>query len=245
MHMQSCMEMRYCLGMADPSEPSPTQVARMMSPSASQLAVPLVVNGVAPLVAYGLVRPHVSSDAVALTVVLVFPFADVAFTRLRRRPVEPISVIALLAVALALVATVATHGDPLALKLRSSVITACFGAGCLLSLMLARPALFHMGRAFAMASDTAHGELVDRLWEHETLARQVRRLTVLWGLGLCAQAAINVVLALVASTGTFLAGSLLVDWLGLAALLVVTTVAIHRTADDLPTQPTDAAIPPR
>lgn len=214
-----------------------------MSPSAGQLAVPLLVNGVAPLIGYGALRPHLGSDALALTAVLVFPVADVAFTRLRGRPVEPVSVIALVAVVLALAATVATHGDPLALKLRSSVITAGFGAGCMLSLMLARPALFHMGRAFASASDAAHGELVDRLWENKTLARRVRHLTVLWGLGLCAQAAINVVLALVASTGAFLAGSLLVDWLGLAALLMVTTVVIHRTADDLPAGTTDAAVP--
>ena len=52
-----------------------------MVPSIRVLGPRLLVAGVLPLIGYGLLRPHVGSDATALAAVMIFPLADIARER--------------------------------------------------------------------------------------------------------------------------------------------------------------------
>lgn len=203
---------------------------RSMLPSAAEMRVPLLVNGVLPLVAYAALRPAIGSDVVALAAMLVFPVLDVTVALLRRRPPEPVAVIAFTTVVLTLAGTVLLSGGPLLLKIRPSTVTMVFGIGCLASLLLPRPAMFHVGRSFAVARDPGCGDAVDALSHDPQVRATLRWLTLVWGLALLAQGAINIVLALSTTTGLFLVGSFVVDWAGLAALLVFTATSVRRLA---------------
>ena len=56
-----------------------TDWTSQMIPNVRQLAPNFLIAGVLPLIGYGLLRPHVSSDAVALMAVLVFPVGEIAW----------------------------------------------------------------------------------------------------------------------------------------------------------------------
>ena len=71
------------------------ELARSMVPSLRRLAPQVLIAGVLPIVAYGVLRPHVSSDAVALAAVMVFPLGELAYERIRQGHLEPIGIISL------------------------------------------------------------------------------------------------------------------------------------------------------
>ena len=138
--------------MTDTQRPEAT-LARAMVPDLRELAPVLVVAGILPIVAYGFLRPHVHSDAVALAAVLVFPVGEIIFERLRRGRLEPVGIIALAGIGIGLVGAVALHGDALLLKMRDSVLTGLFGVMCIGSLVARRPTMFYVGRLFATGGD--------------------------------------------------------------------------------------------
>ena len=119
-------------------EPTP-EYTRSMVPPARTLLPQILFAGVLPLIAYVVLRPHVASDWAALTIVMVFPAAEIVFQRIRHRRFEPIGIIALLGIAIGLIGAVALHGDATLLKVRDGLITGVFGAVCLASLLGRRP----------------------------------------------------------------------------------------------------------
>ena len=106
-----------------------------MVPSLRRLAPNLIVAGVFPVIGYAILRPHVSSDAVALAIVLVFPVAEIVVERLRHGRLEPVGIIALVGISLGLIGALAFNGDATLLKVRESIITGIFGVVCLASLV--------------------------------------------------------------------------------------------------------------
>ena len=190
-----------------------------MVPGLRRLAPNLVVAGVFPVIGYALLRPHVSSDATALAIVLAFPVAEIAFERWRERRFEPIGVIALIGITLGLIGAVAFNGDATLLKVRESVITGVFGLVCLISLAAPRPAMFYMGRLFATGADPARMAEFNEIWDLPTVPRRFRVVTAVWGVGLVGEAVFRTVLALSIPTETFLVVSQIVNWAVLGGLL--------------------------
>ena len=200
-----------------PSE-APTENWSMV-PNLRLLAPNLLVAGVFPIIAYALVRPHVSSDATGLALVLVFPVAEIVFERLRRGRFEPIGIIALIGISLGLIGAVAFNGNATLLKVRESVLTGAFGLVCLLSLAAPRPAMFYMGRMFATGGDPERTAEFNELWTLPTVPRRFRIVTLVWGIGLVGEAVFRTVLAFSIPTQTFLIISQIVNWVVLGALL--------------------------
>src|SRR4051812_11280281 len=130
--------------------PPPTQG---MVPSLRTLGPRILIAGVLPLIGYSLLRPHLSSDAMGLAIVSVFPIGDIAMERRRHGRFEPIGVIALVGLTAGLISALAFHGDATMLKIRESIFTGLFGLVCLGSLPAKRPVMFYLGRAFATAGD--------------------------------------------------------------------------------------------
>src|SRR2546423_727425 len=64
---------------ASTAEPEYPSYGASMVPNIRLLLPQLVVAGVFPVIAYHFLRPHVSSDAVALAAVMVFPVAETVF----------------------------------------------------------------------------------------------------------------------------------------------------------------------
>jgi hypothetical protein len=196
-----------------------------MVPSLRALAPQLLVAGVLPVVAYAFLRPHTSSDAVALAAVLVFPVGEIVFQRVRRGTFEPIGIIAMLGIGIGLVGAVALHGSATLLKVRESMVTGVFGLVCLASLPMRRPVMFYLGRAFATDGDPAKVADFDATWDLPTVPRRFRFVTAVWGLGLTGEAVLRFVLALTIPTQPFLVISQIVNWGVLGSLLWFSVVS--------------------
>jgi hypothetical protein len=190
-----------------------------MLPRLGSLVRQLVIAGLFPIVAYALMRPHVSSDAAALAIVLVFPAADVLGERVWRGRFEPIGIIVLAGICIGLVGALALHGDPLLLKMRESLLTGVFGLVCLLSLAAPRPAMFYLGKAFATGGDPGKAAEFDQRWQLPTVPGRFRISTAVWGISLTGEAALRTVLALNVSTQLFLILSQVISWTVLGGLL--------------------------
>lgn len=190
-----------------------------MVPSLRLLAPNLIVAGVFPVVGYALLRPHVSSDAVALAIVLIFPVAEIVFERARRGRFEPIGVIALIGITFGLIGAVVFNGDATLLKVRESLLTGVFGVVCLASLLAARPAMFYMGRLFATGGDPEQVAEFNQLWDLPTVPRRFRMVTAVWGVALVGEAIFRTILALSIPTESFLIISQVVNWTVLGGLL--------------------------
>ncbi|MGH9300828.1 MAG: VC0807 family protein [Acidimicrobiales bacterium] len=216
--------------------------ARHMVPSLRLIAPKILVAGVLPLVGYTLLRSHVSSDAVALAVVMVFPVAEIAFERVRHGRLEPVGIITLIGIVFGLVGALAFHGDATMLKLRESAITGLFGLVCLGSLLARLPAMFYLGRMFATDGDAAAVAQFNTIWDRPGAPRRFRRVTVVWGVALLGEMGLRTGLALTLSTGRFLAVAPLMGWVVIGALIWYSVRAIRAfERDDARTDPVAVA----
>jgi hypothetical protein len=174
---------------------------------------------VLPAVAYAGVRPHVSSDAVALGAITAFPLAEIAWERARRGRLEPIGVIVLAGIVAGLAASLLMGGDPLLLKIRESLLTGVLGLACLATLLTRRPATWYLARSFATGGDADKVVEFDARWNLPTVPLRFRVSTTVWGVGLAAEAGVRVLLALTLSTQVFLVVAQLISYGVLAGLL--------------------------
>ena len=199
--------------------PAETSMVQTMVPNVRHLLPQLLIAGVLPIVAYGFVRPHVDTDAVALAAVLVFPVGELAYERVRRGRLEPIGIIALIGIAIGLFGAIALDGNDLLLKIRDSALTGVFGLVCLATLVMHRPAMYYLARAFSTEGDPVKVAEFDEIWELEGVPRRFRIVTTVWGVALVAEAVVRISLALLISTQVFLVVAHVVGWSVLGGLL--------------------------
>jgi hypothetical protein len=200
-----------------------SDLSRNMIPSLRRLAPQIVVAGVLPVIGYALLRPHVSSDAVALASVMVFPAAETIYQRIEHGEFDPVGLIALVGIGIGLVGAVLLHGDATLLKVRESLITGFFGLLCLLSLATERPAMFYLGRAFATAGDPDKVNEFNQIWDLPGVPRRFRVVTAVWAGGLLGEAVLRTMLALSLPTERFLVIAPIVNWGVLGGLLWFTS----------------------
>jgi hypothetical protein len=213
-----------------------------MVPSVRAIAPQVFVAGILPVVIYSIIRPYLHSDVQGLLLILIFPLAEIIFEARRSGRLEPIGIISLAGIALGVLAAVGFGGSTLLLKVRSSAITGSFGCACLASLLLPKPAMWHLARAFATEGDPAKRRAFDRLWELPTAPGRFKAITSIWGIALVAEAALQVALALALTTGRFLAASQALNATVLIALIVGSR-AFVRASEPLLTSATSPSNP--
>ena len=177
------------------------------APSFRSLGPGAIGGAVVPLAVYYLVRSHVHGDAPALMIAGAPAAAWVAIQWIRQRRIDPIGTIVLFGFVTGILASVLLGGSAFVLKVRDSAFTALFGLGCLVSLTRARPVMFYIGRALSAGDDPAKLAAYEELWALPTAPRTFRLITAAWGVGLMAEAAARVLLAIALPTGAFLAAS--------------------------------------
>jgi hypothetical protein len=163
----------------------------------------------APLVAYALVRPQVSSDALGLAIAAAIPIAYTIFHALVRRRVDPVAGLSAIGFSLACAISVLTGGSSLPLKLHEAFIT--FGVGLMLvvAVLIRRPV--PIARLLRVSSSEEH---IDS------------SLGAIIGGFLVLHALLHLALAVSLSTSSYLVAGRVIDWgtvvlgvLGLAAYL--------------------------
>jgi hypothetical protein len=202
-------------------------------PSARRIAPNIALAGVAPAVAYWLIRPHVPSDAIALIIVTAFPLADVVIERHERRRMEPIGTLALVGICIGVLGTVLTHGDETILKVRGTIPTGAIGLICLGSLFAPRPLLFYVARTFETQGEPERTLAYNERGGLPHVQHHFRVVTAVWGLGLIAESVTGIVLALTVPTQMFLILAQVASWTWFAALVCFTVVYARRASDPL------------
>jgi hypothetical protein len=159
----------------------------------------LVINFVAPLLSYYLIRPHVGGSAVALAIAGAIPVAYTLVMLAVRRRLDPLGVVSVVTFGIGVLVSWACGGNPLALELQDPALTGLFGIACLVSVVIGRPLhpviLRLLGRGNARYAGIAA--------RAQTKTSMV--VTTIFGLALTGHAAAVAVLALTQSTSTFVA----------------------------------------
>ncbi len=160
------------------------------------------------------------SEVVALLVASIFPTLKSLHGLLRRRELDPISVLILVGLLFGLAALL-VGGSAKLLLIRESLFTGAFGLACLVSLLFRsrHPVMFYFGRFFAAGSDPLRRARFDQLWQYQGFRRVQRIMTLVWGLVFVGEFTVRVALIYTVSPPTVLAVSPIV--LGSATLLTV------------------------
>jgi intracellular septation protein A len=180
------------------------------------IAVIVIVDIAAPLVAYWLLRSAGLPAVTALLLSGVFPAAAVATGVVRHRRLDVAGAVVLASIVAGAVLGLVSHSAKPVLA-EGSVITAVFGLACLVSLRTRRPLMYALALEFT-GPDSPRGQEMIRLWRHEGFRHVFRVITAVWGAGFLLEAAVRLVIVEHTSTGTALASSQVTPFLWAAVL---------------------------
>jgi len=164
-----------------------------------QIAMILVFDLGGPLLVYSLLRSAGKSPITALVISGVLPALGIAIGVPVDRRLDVIGVLGL-----------TSHSARLYL-LEGSVPSAVFALGCLVSLRLRRPLMFRLTLE-VLGPDTRKGRGIATAWRYPGFRRAFQAITVAWGVGYLAEAAIRVAIVVTTSTGIALICSKLVPY---------------------------------
>ena len=168
--------------------------------------VRLLAGVILPLAGYLVIRAAIGSATGALAITEAVSAVWLLVIAITRRRVDPIAVVSLATVAIALAAYMLTGGDALALKLRRGAVTGTLGVAALASVALGRPLLLLVAERAAKLNPDRRGEIEARLAQPHR-RRALRALTMIVGLTLAIDGATQMTLALTVPTGMFVADS--------------------------------------
>ncbi len=188
----------------------------------------VIFDVAAPLVAYKVLRSAGLSAVSALLLSGVFPALGVTIGAVRNRRLDAVGALVLAGIVVGTVLGLASHSARL-LLVEGSVPTGVFGVVCLGSLWARHPLMFTVAREFT-GPDTAKGQEMTRLWQHDGYRHVLRVITAVWGVGFLLEAALRVVIVYHTSTGTALTISKITPFLfgGILSAWTVAYGAHHR-----------------
>jgi len=159
-----------------------------VSQAFGDLRTSIIISAVLPLVIYLLASPHMPIMAV-FTLMAVPPLLYSGYGWVRTHSIDPISIISLVLIVVALLLALLVH-DPRLFMLRDSYLTGLFGLLCLLSLPFPKPLAYYMYRWFFVRTPEQLAHL-NAGWQ-VPYGRFVRRLvTLVWGLAFVGEALLD------------------------------------------------------
>ncbi|HEY2505700.1 MAG TPA: VC0807 family protein [Streptosporangiaceae bacterium] len=167
------------------------------------LAILVVFDIAGPLAAYALLRKAGLSAVISLVLSGIFPAFGVGISFVRARRLDAVGILVLAGIVVGTVLGLLS-GNPRLVLLEGSVPTAVFGLLCLFSLLSPRPLMYRFAIEF-IGPDTERGHEFVSLWRFAEFRHLFRVLSIVWGLGFVAEAAVRVVIVELTSTGTALA----------------------------------------
>jgi len=198
-------------------------------PSLKDLAPSILWGAALPIAVFFTVRHHVNTDAQALMIAGGFSVTWIVFQFVRQRRIDLIGVIVLFGFIIGVTSSILLGGNSYVLKVREAFFTALFGAACIITVFThERPTLFYLSRYLSAGNDPAKVSAYNRLMEFPTGKRTFQVLSIVWGIGLLAEAAFRMVLAEMLHTGTFLAVSPLISFSVIGSLFAFTVVYSKR-----------------
>ncbi|WP_322045357.1 VC0807 family protein [Paraburkholderia sp. J67] len=164
-----------------------------MIPSA-RYALAFVVNVALPTVTYRLALPHcgllgaLMASGIPLLAWITFDFA-------RFRHFDALSAIVLASLALSLLLLMSPAGQWLR-EIRDPLVGGFTGVLFLLSLAARRPLVFYLARSTLAREHQGREREFDAMWQSRpALAKSIRLMTVVWGVGLVGENAVRLYIA--------------------------------------------------
>ena len=166
------------------------------------LVTEAAINFVLPYLIYGWAKPHWGDvDALIASSAPPIVWSLVEFARHRR--VDALSILVLAGIALSLLAYVGGGGVRM-LQLREKLVTGLIGGIFLVSAAIRRPLIFELARAGLARRGSAELDGFVALRDNPFFRRTMTVMTVVWGFGLVAEAAVAGVLVFAMSIKAFL-----------------------------------------
>jgi hypothetical protein len=195
---------------------------------ATEIVVSILVGGVAPYVAYVLLRPHFE-EVPSLILGSSFPAVLNVVSYVRHRRLDPVSTLNLAALAVSAVIA-ALGGSARLILVRESLVTGAIGAGFLVSLLFGKPAQFYLGRQFVTGNQPDRVLRYNAAWDAVPDMRvALRTTTAVWGIAFLLEVAVRVVLVFHVSTPQALAIGPVVFYATMLTLIVWTVSYVRRT----------------
>jgi hypothetical protein len=158
------------------------------------LAPMVIVDVVLPLVTYLGLREAGAGRFAAYLISGIWPLLKLIVGAVRKRSIDAFSILILVFIVFGAVTALVT-GNVRTLLLRDSITTGGFGLVCLVTLLMARPLMFYMGRAFATDGSPEGIAWWNSLWHYPGFRHTQRLITGMWGVAYVLEAILRIVLA--------------------------------------------------
>jgi len=189
-------------------------------------AVEAGVNFVLPYLIFSYAQPHYGDvDALIASSAPPILWSIAEFARHRR--VDALSMLVLLGIVLSLVA-VAGGGSARFLQLREKLVTVVIGFVFLGSAAIGKPLIYQLARARMVRDSSAELAEFEALRDNKYFRRTMMVLTVVWGAGLLADAAVSIALVYTLPIKTYLAVNPVVGYGTMGALSLWTFLYVKR-----------------
>ena len=182
------------------------------------LAAEIAVNFVLPYAVYVLMQKQVG-DVKALMASSAPPILWSIVEFVRHRRVDALSLLVLAGIVFSLLAFVG-GGSVRLLQLREKLVTVLIGCIFIGSAAIGRPLIYELARATMVRNKSAELERFEGLRDNKYFRRTMTIMTLGWGFGLLADAAISIALMYTLSIANFLVVSPIVGYstIGMLAL---------------------------
>ena len=185
----------------------------------------VVCDIVLPAALYYVLRDLGADEITALLVSGSAPALHTLYSAVRHRKVDALGVFTITLLAVSALASVVTASPRIVLA-RNSLFTALAGVWLLVTLFTARPFTYQAVKALL----PGRGERLESLWEQDVAFRRVwRAVTVLWGLGLLADALLRLIMAYTLPVDSVPALDAVLYAATWIVLQVVTQIALYRS----------------
>jgi hypothetical protein len=169
--------------------------ARRSTPSGARTLAVLAVDIGAPIAVYYLLHSLGVSNLMALGAGAVLPALSAGYTLAVRRRANGIAIFVLVTILVSIVVSVIAK-DPRFLLAKDGMITGLWGLWFLGSVRARRPAAFVFTRPLMEGRKMFAATDWDALWDAEPAFRRIWRVSsVMWGVGMLADAAARVVMS--------------------------------------------------
>ncbi len=179
-------------------------------------AVELLVNFVLPYVIYVLAQKQFG-DVKALMASSAPPIVWSIVEFARHRRVDALSILVLLGIALSLLAFIG-GGSVRLLQLREKMVTVIIGCVFLGSAVIGRPLIYQLARASMIRKSSSELQQFESLNTNRYFRRTMTIMTLVWGFGLLADAAVSVALIYTISIRDYLIAGPIVGYGTMGAL---------------------------
>jgi hypothetical protein len=188
------------LSATEPQEPH-----EQPPPSRAALIRDIGINAGAPYATYLALRWYDVDVVLALAAGAIFPVSAIVVGFARNRRVDALGIIIQVATAASILGSL-LFTSPYLLLAKGSLLTGGVGTMFLVSLAARRPLIFHL--ASTTGQDEAGRAEYEQMWQEDARYRSLmRRLTLVWGLGLYCEASLRLVLIPLLPIALFLPAS--------------------------------------